>query len=438
LCFALRKKNKSFCENPFVNQSNFINIEKGKYNCFHLEIKRLPHILEASVTLPSSKSISNRLLILRELSRQKIIISNLSQAEDTRILAHALSLPSGDFVHTIDVGNAGTALRFLTAYLSYRPGIYLLTGSKRLQQRPVGPLVEALRRLGARIAYVNREGYPPLYLEGGYLKGGKVSMDAGQSSQYVSALMLIAPVLEGGLELTVENLISEPYVNMTLELLRRVGVDATRPEPQRIIIPQSEFKRVRVEVEPDWSAAAFWYGLLASSGGGDIILRRLPDQSIQGDRCTEKLFRILGISTYFDSQGARIVKQAAPQTDFVGLSLGNCPDVALPYIVSLVILGIGFEITGLEHLHIKESDRIAVLTRELAKTGIRLEETAPGVLRATGVYNGLPVDFNPENDHRVAMSLVQFANLTDIKMEQPECVSKSYPDFWENFKQLYR
>ncbi len=404
-----------------------------------MEIKRLPQKLQASITLPASKSISNRLLILREISGRKITVSNLSEAEDTRVLAKALELPQDSFIHNIDVGNAGTAMRFLTAYLSYRPGVYLLTGNRRMQQRPIGPLVEALQSLGARIAYVNREGYPPLYIEGGFLRGGKVEVDASQSSQFVSALMLVAPALEGGLEIFPQNLVSMPYVMMTLQLLRQAGVDAVWNDSGWIVVPHTVFGEKHIAVEADWSSAAFWYGLLSVAKGGDISMSKLGEDSVQGDKCVAGLYKDLGVRTFFEGEGIRIEKNGGVKTDFVKMDLNDCPDVAVPYIVSLVLLGVRFELTGLHHLHIKESDRIQVLSRELKKIGIELKETSPGTLAWEGKpeFGHIP-EFDPEDDHRLAMALVQVAHFTDIRIKRPEVVAKSYPDFWQNFKQLYQ
>lgn len=398
--------------------------------------------LDGSFLLPASKSISNRLLILRFLSGKGISIANLSDAEDTRRLGQLLDriedyeAQSATDPLVLDTGDAGTVFRFLTALLAVTPGEFILTGSAHMLQRPVGPLVEALHQLGAGIEYAGQTGYPPLRFQKNVATGGFTEMDAGISSQFASALLMIGPRLPYGLVLRLKGkAVSQPYLSMTISLLSRFGVhvdnrDNTFTVSSQPILPG------HVSVEVDWSSAAFWYEMAALAPQADILLPGLHKESLQGDKAAVDLFRLLGVETIDYPEGIRISKGTMRHASFE-LDLSDYPDLVLPFTVACSMLSQKALIKGVGHLQWKESDRLTALSRELSKTGVVLDISQPGIIELPGTMP-LPIPtgyFDPWGDHRLAMAFAPLAiPYGHVGICQPQVVEKSYPAFWNEAK----
>ncbi len=398
-------------------------------------------ILRGTVGLPVSKSISNRVLMLGFLSRGRIRLVNPSSSHDTLLLGELLSVidrnrESGGEV-LLDCGHAGTVMRFLTALAAVTPGRWLLTGSPRMQERPIGPLVEALRSLGAGITYQGREGFPPLRVEGRPFEGGQISIEAGISSQFITALLLIAPTLSGGLVLTLAGTAgSRPYIDMTINLLQRSGIPVREAEGT-IRIPPADFRAATFTAEPDWSSAAFWYEALALAGEGELLLEGLSLDSIQGDSAVAALYRPLGVESMQEARGIRI--RAIPRSaDHFLEDLAHHPDLAQALAATCAGLGIEGRLTGLQSLKIKETDRLEALRSELSKTGARPRVTEgmalviPPAGGGAGSREASPPVFDTWGDHRMAMALAPLC-LTKgtVVIRDPAVVGKSYPGYWE-------
>lgn len=391
--------------------------------------------VQDTIYIPSSKSISNRMLVIRALGGSEQRIHNLSESDDTRVLRLALEDPSP----IKDVGHAGTAMRFLAAYHSFRPGEVILTGSERMKERPMGPLVDALRELGARIGYQGREGSPPLKISGGGLRGGELIIDGGISSQFISALMMIAPLLPGGLQISLSGRIVSPtYISMTVELMNRYGAEASF-QGNRVHVPEGAYRFVESTVEADWSGASYWYQVAALLPGSAITMPHLREESIQGDAVVIPFFRNLGVESRFHDGGVTI--RSLPRTfpgrvehDFTG-----CPDLVQTCAVTLCALGVPFWFTGTSTLKVKETDRIEALKSELGKAGFLLDSHEAGEwiswdgsrCRADTVPS-----FLTYHDHRMAMAFAPLAiTLGRIHMEDPMVVTKSYPGYWKDLEQ---
>ena len=398
----------------------------------------MPDKLSAQISVPSSKSISNRLLILREISDKKLTINGLSNANDTKILGLILDNLDNSDVHNLNVDNAGTVFRFLTAYLSIRPGKYILNGDDRLKQRPIIPLVNSLKKLGANISFIYKFASVPLYIEGRQLNGGSVEIDCSLSSQFASALMLIAPALHKGLKISITKPASKKYIELTFNLLKKIGIPAQQQSSNKFFIPKHSIQPQTITVEKDWSAATFWYAFASLAKQANILLKDLNLNSIQGDKFISNIYEKLGIVSTQLPEGVLITKISDPKIHHFKADLRDYPDLAIPLIVNLILLNIKFSITGLAHLHYKESDRILALKNELQKTGIKLVELKNGELTWVGKLN-IPknIKFNPHNDHRIAMALSQLAMFENIIIENPDTVNKSYPNFWQNLEYLY-
>ena len=398
------------------------------------KISKPNKVFESEIQLPSSKSISNRLLILQALANQSFKIKNLSESKDTQVLAEALHSNE----HVLDIGHAGTSMRFLTAYCSLVKGEWLVTGSERMQNRPIKKLVDALRSLGADITYEKKEGYPPLKIKGGNIRNSTVSIDGSISSQYITALLLIAPAMPQGLELNIQGkLVSEPYVQMTLDLMELMGIEYDWWD-NKITIEYQEIKGSDVEVEADWSAASYWYEMAALAKEVDLAISGLDSDSYQGDAVVEPMFEEFGVFTRFENDTARI-SQLGEKTDFFSYDFLECPDLVQTMVVTCVLTHTPFKISGAETLRIKETDRIAALQKELAKFNAEIKETAKGVLEWDGeddiYYNGQTIE--TYDDHRMAMAFAPAAVFFDnIKIEHPEVVIKSYPGFWKDLEKV--
>lgn len=382
--------------------------------------------------LPSSKSISNRALILNALSGSPYHVENLSNCDDTQVTLAAFQ-PS---THYIDIHAAGTAMRFLTAYLAGQEGEWFITGTARMQQRPIRLLVDALRSLGANIEYASNEGVPPLKISGKKLKGGILTLAGNVSSQYISALLMVAPYMEQGLTLTLSGeIISKPYIEMTIQLMREYGVTVDWDETIIRIAPQ-QYTPIAFQVESDWSAASYWYEMVSLIPNSVVELFGLQNPSTQGDAKIAEFFELLGVETQYFETGIRLVYTGIRQKR-IDLDLSNQPDLAQTLVVTCSLLNIPFRFTGLQSLKIKETDRIAALKKELSKLGYAITDKNNSILEWDGqqkISKTVP-DIDTYDDHRMAMAFAPAAILfPELVINHPEVVSKSYPDFWNDLK----
>lgn len=398
-----------------------------------------PATLHTSIQLPASKSISNRALILHALAGGSITPCNLSQCDDTQVMIKALR--EQDLY--IDIMAAGTAMRFLTAYRCVTPGTRIITGTKRMQQRPISVLVDALRSLGANIEYTANDGYPPLRITGGELTGSKITLPGNVSSQYISALLMIAPTLKDGLTLNLTGeIISRPYIDLTLQLMTQFGASAAWTTPSSIVVTHGEYQDTPFTVESDWSAASYWYQMIALSDNNQsrnskIELRGLFKHSQQGDSRGAEIFAKLGVKTTYTKGGVTISKSGTPAMR-IDEDLLDIPDLAQTFVVTCCLMNIPFRFTGLQSLKIKETDRIAALICELRKIGYVVESQQDSIMtwdgeRCTPAIN--PV-IDTYEDHRMAMAMAPAAMLIPtLRIADPQVVSKSYPDYWNHLQQ---
>jgi 3-phosphoshikimate 1-carboxyvinyltransferase len=393
--------------------------------------------IQASIALTGSKSESNRALILQALSQGLVSVENLSQAADTQTLLHILNTQLGtQNPKHIDVGPAGTAMRFLTALLATQPGEYSLTGSQRMKERPIGILVNALQKLGAHINYIEQDGYPPLRIKGPFeQKETKIRIQGNVSSQYISALLLIAPSLPKGLCLELEGeLTSKPYVEMTLAMLQQVGIQHSW-EDKQICIEQQAFKASTLTIEPDWSAASYWYALAALAQEANLSMPHLQAYSLQGDSKITELMANFGITSQFKNGELLLTKESKiPERKIFDLK--DCPDLAQTLIVCCAVLGHEATFTGLETLKIKETDRVKALKTELAKIGVTLiEKNLTYKLDCSKRVLPKKIQIATYEDHRMAMAFAPLALLIDeVEILEPQVVAKSYPHFWDDLK----
>lgn len=389
--------------------------------------------VRASVRLPASKSISNRVLILNALSYSAYEVQNLAECDDTEVMVRALQSNDTHF----DIKAAGTAMRFLTAFLSKIVGEWTITGTERMRNRPIKILVDALNSLGARVEYMEKEGYPPLRIYGSALQGGEIALPGTVSSQYISALLMIAPLTEKGIVLHLEGaVISKPYIRMTLQLMEEFGVRAEW-NGQTIRVRPQEYRPVPFTVESDWSAASYWYAIMALSRGSEIELLGLFKKSTQGDSAGAALFAQLGVGTTYTSRGV-LLKPNGNSCRKLVYDFVNEPDLAQTFVVTCVFMQIPFRFTGLQSLKIKETDRIEALKTEMRKLGYVLKDTADSILEWDGERcepEGDPVIATYE-DHRMAMAFAPIAlkRPEGIRIADPGVVSKSYPNYWKDLK----
>ena len=389
--------------------------------------------INLEINLPSSKSISNRALILNALAYSPYNIQNLSDCDDTRVTVKALD--SNDT--TFDIGAAGTSMRFLTAFLSKTVGEWIITGSERMKQRPIKILVDALNSLGARIEYVENEGFPPLRIFGSALTGGEIRLNGGVSSQYISALMMIAPYMQNGLRIILEgNVISVPYILMTKSMMKEYGVNVSF-ENNVIDIEAQTYKPVQYKVESDWSAASYWFEVLSIVGKGRIFLKGLNQNSSQGDSKVAELFEQLGVGVEYQSEGVLLTPNGN-YTEKFEYDFVNQPDLAQTFAVTCCLRNIPFHFNGVQSLKIKETNRIAALIAELGTLGYKLFEPAEGQLAWNGdrCESADQISIATYEDHRMAMAFAPAALVTSLTIEHPEVVSKSYPSFWSDFEML--
>ena len=392
--------------------------------------------LQSQIKITGSKSETNRLLLLQALF-PNITLANTSNSDDSEVMQKALK--GNDEI--VDIHHAGTAMRFLTAYFAVNEGReVVLTGSSRMKERPIKVLVEALQQLGAKISYENEEGYPPIRIKGQKITANKVNIPANVSSQYISALLLIAPKLENGIELTlVGEITSIPYIKMTLALLNEIGVKATFEENKIVVAPLSEIppSGVRGLVESDWSSASYFFSIVALAEiGTEITLSSYKQNSLQGDSSLVEIYKNLGVDTVFENNSIVLRKSVTPNPQLSNCNLNSSPDIAQTIVATCLGLGIGCHLTGLHTLKIKETDRLEALRIELTKLGANISVTNDSLtLVATKDINP-NVKIATYNDHRMAMAFAPLALKAPIIIENAEVVSKSYPDFWEDLKRL--
>ena len=396
--------------------------------------------LSGTIHLTGSKSESNRALIMQALSNGAVKVQNLSEAADTVTLKNILKSEGLPLVThkppLINVGPAGTAMRFLTAYYPLQKGQIILTGSERMKQRPIGILVDALKELGAEIEYAEKDGYPPLKIIGPLKqKSGRVSIKGNISSQYISALLLIAPKLEQGLELAIDGeLTSKPYVEMTLAMMAQAGIKYVWNE-NIISIQNQPFSPSVISIEPDWSAASYWYSFAALSEEAEFFLPGLNGYSLQGDSKIAEIMANFGITSQFKDGGVYLKKEAKKLERKI-FDFKECPDLAQTVIVCCAALGHNALFTGLETLKIKETDRVNALQTELAKIGVLLiEKNQTYKLDCAGLNLARNIKISTYDDHRMAMAFAPLALLMpELEIKDPQVVEKSYPHFWTDLK----
>lgn len=399
----------------------------------NIQLSNSGNSLKGELKITGSKSESNRMLILQALY-PTILLENLSYSDDTLVLQDALKKVSG----TIDIGHAGTAMRFLTAYFAAKEGSdVILTGSPRMRERPVKLLVEALRNLGAEISYKEKEGFPPLKITGRRLTGDVVEVEANISSQYISALMLIAASLPRGLEIMLKGKVtSTPYINMTLELLQIVGIEGSFIGKEIIIAPKEELTPKTIQIESDWSSASYFYSLAAIAETADIKLSNYRETSLQGDSCIIEIYRQLGVTTRFEGDSVVLGKRECKKPRKIIENLQNSPDIAQTIAVTCLALGIECELSGLHTLKIKETDRLVALKTEMEKFGAKVKITEDNLQLIPGKTLNENVSVATYHDHRMAMAFAPLAFIVPLEIQDAGVVSKSYPNFWKDMESV--
>ncbi len=399
--------------------------------------------IDGKISITGSKSESNRLLVLQQFFPH-ILIDNLSNSDDTKSLQDALNLfsSSGDESISIDVGHAGTTMRFLTAYLAIQNGkTTRLTGSKRMQERPIKILVNALVELGADIKYLKENGYPPLLIKGRELTCNKINIKGNVSSQYISALLLIAPSLPKGLELVLEGEITSiPYIEMTLALLDEIGVNTVFTNNKILVKPiqNSKLKIQNFSIEPDWSSASYYYSLVALQANSKIELSGFKKNSLQGDSILPEIYKKLGVKTTFTNSGILLESSNSTlNSKLFTLNLINSPDLAQTIAVTCLGLGKNCHLTGLHTLKIKETDRLQALKNELEKFGAIITITDDSLLLKASKKLTKNIRIKTYQDHRMALAFAPLLVKVPIDIENPNVVSKSYPNFWEDLNSLF-
>jgi 3-phosphoshikimate 1-carboxyvinyltransferase len=404
-------------------------------------ISKSPKNLIGQINLPTSKSESNRALIIQALSKNKFRIDKLSHSDDTLILNSILKHTESS---TFDVGASGTAMRFLTAYFSQQSGSRILTGSERMKERPIRLLVEALIELGAEITYLDQKGFPPLEIKGRQIEGGEITIDGSMSSQYLSALALIAPCMPKGLKIKLSGeVISKPYLTMTLKMMESFGVKSSWKNSEINIANQvyNTNNLSSYEIEADWSSASYWYQIAAFSEEVDFKMMGLKKESLQGDAALVSYFEPLGVQTTFIEGGVHLSKKKVEiPVNNIHVELMNTPDIAQTLAVTYAAKEIYAELYGLRTLRIKETDRIKALITELKKIGVSPIDLDIGNLLIPKINKSIHAPkeaFKTYKDHRMAMCLAPLSMLFDsVQIENPEVVSKSYPDFWSDLKSV--
>ena len=388
--------------------------------------------IHSTVALASSKSESNRSLIIQALANGSITLANLAEARDTQTMIRLLKSEE----KTLDVLDAGTTMRFLTAYCTAMARPTILTGTERMQQRPIGILVDALREMGAEIDYLNQEGYPPIEIKQFEQKNAAISIRGDVSSQYISALLMIAPTLPHGLELTLTgHLGSIPYIQMTLTLMERFGVTHTWEGNQISVAPQ-EYQAGNYQIESDWSGASYWFSVVAlSPQPTSLFLKGLREDSLQGDKAIVEIMEQLGVQAVFQPEGVQLTQ--IPAKESLAYDFTNCPDLAQTVSVVCAAKQLPAKLTGLESLRIKETDRIAAIQQEIHKLGGSVEVFGDDAIEIKAVPLQLEgKSVHTYEDHRMAMAFAPLALLGTIQIETPNVVAKSYPSFWKHLQEV--
>ena len=416
----------------------------------HLTYNSKLETRNSKLSITGSKSETNRLLLLQALY-PNISLENISNSDDSEVMLQALQKLATDnwqLTTEIDVHHAGTAMRFLTAYFAIQEGKeVILTGSTRMKERPIKILVEALQQLGAEITYEENEGFPPIKIIGKKLTNNKVSLPANVSSQYISALLLIAPKLENGLDLTLEvEITSIPYIKMTLALLNEIGIETSFIENKIIVKPQFTIHNSQLTIESDWSSASYWFSIVALSEiGTQITLSSYKQNSLQGDAALVEIYKNFGVTATFENTTIILEKVENPKLDSseyelakqtLNSQLNNSPDIAQTIAVTCFGLGIGCHLTGLHTLKIKETDRLEALKNELTKLGATISVTNDSLTLEPSEIINESVSIKTYQDHRMAMAFAPLALKTPIIIEEAEVVSKSYPTFWDDLKSI--
>ena len=389
--------------------------------------------LQANIAVTGSKSETNRLLLLQALF-SNITLANTSNSDDSEVMQKALN--GNDSI--VDIHHAGTAMRFLTAYFAVNEGReVVLTGSQRMQERPIKVLVDALTQLGAVITYEKEVGYPPIRIKGQKITAQKVTIPANVSSQYISALLLVAPTLENGIEINlVGEITSIPYIKMTLALLNDLDIKTSFEGNVLKVFPKETVETKEMVVESDWSSASYFFSLVALSNTASITISSYKENSLQGDSALVEIYKQMGVVSQFKNNALTLTKDVDFKPQTLNLDLNNTPDIAQTIVVSCLGLGIGCHLTGLHTLKIKETDRLEALRIELTKLGANISVTNDSLTLVASDAINHNVKIATYNDHRMAMAFAPLALKVPIIIENAEVVSKSYPDFWEDMKKL--
>ena len=399
----------------------------------NIKLPQYSRELKGKIKITGSKSESNRLLILQQFYKN-LQIENLGESDDTAVMRKALS--SSEKV--VDIHHAGTAMRFLTAYFSIVEGREtILTGSKRMKERPIKILVDALRSLGASIEYIENDGYPPIKIVGKKLTKDTVTINGSVSSQYISALLLIASSLKNGLQLKFEGKVtSVPYIKMTLSLLTELGIENSWEENTISVKPNKQHEDKTITVESDWSSASYYYSLVALSKDAEITLSAYKQHSLQGDAVLAEIFQSLGVETIFGEHTITLKKNNSKVSEHIELDLKSSPDIAQTIAVTCFGLNISCDLSGLHTLKIKETDRLVALKTELEKFGaeVRITDESLHLKSSSEIKKDVMVE--TYNDHRMAMAFAPLLLKTSLEIEDAEVVSKSYPDFWKDIQKL--
>ena len=394
-------------------------------------LKHSPKLKEVEIPLPASKSESNRALIINALSGNRSEIQNLSEARDTQTMIRLLASKE----ETLDVLDAGTTMRFLTAFSVLGNTPRILTGTERMQQRPIKILADALKSIGAKVKYLNHDGFPPLKVKPlKEQKTNQIKMKGDVSSQFISAVLMIAPALPFGVSLELKGKIgSRPYIQMTLDMMKLFGIESNWTN-QTIEIRPQQYKDYPYIVESDWSGASYWYSFVALADEAKIKLKGLRQKSLQGDIAIVHMMNQLGVMSTFEADG--VVLQKIPHSNEVNFDFTDCPDLAQTIAVVCAAKQIKCTMTGLESLVIKETNRVKALKKELKKFNVKLKEIEPEVfeLRSKFELSDTPIEIETYDDHRMAMAFAPLCTLQNIVIKNPSVVNKSYPGFWKDIE----
>ncbi|MEZ7504075.1 3-phosphoshikimate 1-carboxyvinyltransferase [Flavobacterium sp. Arc2] len=399
----------------------------------NLLLKTTHSNLKAQIAVTGSKSETNRLLLLQALF-PNITLANTSNSDDSEVMQKALKGNE----EIVDIHHAGTAMRFLTAFFAVNEGReVVLTGSARMQERPIKVLVEALEQLGAIISYEKEVGYPPIRIKGQKITASKVNIAANVSSQYISALMLVAPKLENGIEINlVGEITSVPYIKMTLALLNDLDVKTSFERNVIKVFPRTTVEPKEMVVESDWSSASYFFSLVALADTASVTISSYKENSLQGDSALVEIYKQMGVDSRFENSSLTLTKDINFKPETLNLELNNTPDIAQTIVVTCLGLGIGCHLTGLHTLKIKETDRLEALRIELTKLGATISVTNDTLTLVASSSISPNIKIATYNDHRMAMAFAPLALKVPIIIENAEVVSKSYPDFWEDLKNL--